>query len=65
MALTDTIAAEQPMENRPTAGQLALARTIADGGAPGASGIQSVPASVYTDPAHFDRERAALYDRMP
>ena len=60
MALTDTIA-----DGRPTAGQLALARTIADGGAPGASGVQSVPASVYTDPAHFARERAALYDRMP
>ena len=60
MALTDTIAA-----GRPTEGQLALARTIADGGAAGAGGIQSVPASVYTDPAHFARERAALYDRMP
>ena len=60
MAVTDTIAS-----GRPTEGQLALARTISDGGAPGADSIQSVPASVYTDPDHFARERAALYDRMP
>lgn len=60
MALTDTRAA-----GRPTEGQLALARQIADGGAKLMAETQSVPASVYTDPAHFARERRALYDRMP
>lgn len=50
---------------RPTLGQLALAKSVADGGEPRGSEVTSVPASVYTDPAHFEREKRALYDRMP
>jgi len=50
---------------RPTEGQLALARTIARGEARAAAGIESVPASVYTDPDHWRREKAALFDRLP
>jgi glycine betaine catabolism A len=50
---------------RPTAGQLALARAVAEGGQSRAGGIGRVPAAAYTDPAHFERERRALYDRMP
>ena len=50
---------------QPTPGQLALARQVAAGGQPRGSETSSVPASVYTDPAHFAREKAALFDRMP
>lgn len=50
---------------RPTEGQLALARAIADGGQARGQAITHVPAPVYTDPAHFEREQRALYDRMP
>ncbi|HEU4820974.1 MAG TPA: aromatic ring-hydroxylating dioxygenase subunit alpha [Qipengyuania sp.] len=50
---------------RPTAGQLALAQLVANGGQTRASGVTHVPASAYTDPAHFEREQRALYGRMP
>jgi glycine betaine catabolism A len=50
---------------RPTEGQLALARAIARGQARAAGGIERVPASVYTDPDHWRREKAALFDRLP
>lgn len=50
---------------RPTPGQLALAEAIRDGRAKVAGGIQTVPASNYTCPDHFAREKAALFDRLP
>lgn len=50
---------------RPTAGQLALAEALARGDTRSASGITTVPASVYTDPDHFTREKAALFGRLP
>ncbi|MFZ9395213.1 MAG: aromatic ring-hydroxylating oxygenase subunit alpha [Erythrobacter sp.] len=50
---------------RPTEGQLALAQAIAQGVQRMGGGITRVPASVYTDPAHWQREKAALFDRMP
>ena len=50
---------------RPTAGQLALAEAIREGRAKVAGGIQTVPASRYTCPDHFAREKAALFDRLP
>ena len=43
---------------RPTAGQLALAEALARGETRPAGGITTVPASVYTDPDHFAREKA-------
>ena len=49
---------------RPTDGMLALARDIAAGGRATAGGMTEVPASVYTEPAHYARERAAVFDRM-
>ena len=53
-------------ELRPTAGQLALAEAIRDGSARERSDmIQSVPADHYTDAEHFEREKAALFDRLP
>ncbi len=50
---------------RPTEGQLALAQAIARGEQRMGGGITQVPASVYTDPAHFAREKAGLFDRLP
>jgi len=50
---------------RPTAGQLALAEAIRQGRAKVAGGIQTVPATNYTCPDHFAREKAALFDRLP
>ncbi len=49
----------------PTLGQMALAQHIADGTVRAAAGITTVPASAYTDPAHFAREKAALFDVLP
>ena len=49
----------------PTAGQRALALAIADGANKAAPGVSKVPASVYTDPAHWAREKASLFDRLP
>lgn len=50
---------------RPTEGQLALAEAIRSGIGKVAGGIQTVPASNYTCPDHFAREKAALFDRLP
>lgn len=49
----------------PTPGQLALARAIADGCTRSADRIATVPAAVYVDPAHWAREKALLWDRLP
>ncbi|NBW75180.1 MAG: aromatic ring-hydroxylating dioxygenase subunit alpha [Sphingomonadaceae bacterium] len=49
----------------PTGGQLALAQAIAGGCTRASSGVTHVPASVYTDPAHWTREQAALFGRLP
>ena len=49
----------------PTLGQMTLARQIADGMVRTAPGITHVPASAYTDPAHFALEKAALFDALP
>ena len=48
----------------PTAGMLALAQAIAGNGTPPPLGQSRVPASVYTDPAYFAREKAAIFERM-
>lgn len=49
----------------PTPGQLALARQIAAGESRPNRGIQTVPASVYTDHAHWRREAELLFARAP
>jgi Rieske 2Fe-2S family protein len=46
-------------------GQFALARQIVDGCTRTAQGISKVPASVYTDPAHWEREKALMFGRAP
>lgn len=50
---------------RPTEGQAALARAIMQGEEREQSEVESVPASRYTDPAHFAAEKAALFARLP
>lgn len=50
---------------RPTEGQLALAEAIRSGVGKVAAGVQTVPASNYTSPDHFAREKSALFDRLP
>ncbi|MXO90545.1 aromatic ring-hydroxylating oxygenase subunit alpha [Pontixanthobacter aquaemixtae] len=54
-----------PHKLRPTQGQLALAEAIARDETREGSGITHVPASVYTDPDHWQREKSALFDRLP
>jgi glycine betaine catabolism A len=49
----------------PTDGQMALARQIADGDVRSSVGVTQVSAAVYTDPAHFAREKTALFDVLP
>jgi phenylpropionate dioxygenase-like ring-hydroxylating dioxygenase large terminal subunit len=49
----------------PTVGQLALAQAIADGCTRPNLGVTTVPASVYTDPEHWHREKELLFGRMP
>ena len=54
-----------PVQMRPTEGQLALAREIAGGVERTGASVLTVPASVYTDPERFERERAGLFRRLP
>ncbi len=49
---------------RATEGQLALAHAIRDGKTRGSDAIGTVPAARYTDPEHFKREKAGLFDRL-
>ncbi len=50
---------------RPTPGQRALAESLARGEAALGEGIETLPASVYTDPDLFEIERRKIFDRMP
>src|SRR3546814_894625 len=50
---------------RPTDGQLALARSVAEGGVVRPENTATVPAFVYTDPERFARERQYLFEAMP
>ena len=54
-----------PTRQRPTEGQLNLAREIVAGEAMHGSGVTTVPASAYVDPARFAEEKARLFDRLP
>jgi phenylpropionate dioxygenase-like ring-hydroxylating dioxygenase large terminal subunit len=56
---------DMPARQRPTEGQLNLARIIAGGKATEGAGVTSVPASSYVDPDHFALEKAKLFDRLP
>ncbi len=54
-----------PSRLRPTEGQLALAGLIARGESSHGEAITRVPASVYIDSAHFEREQEKLFHRLP
>jgi len=56
---------DMPTRQRPTEGQLNLAREIVAGSPRMGEGVTTVPASVYTDPARFAAEKAKLFDRLP
>jgi phenylpropionate dioxygenase-like ring-hydroxylating dioxygenase large terminal subunit len=56
---------DMPTRQRPTEGQLALAHRIAAGEPSLGDAVTTVPAAVYTDPARFAAEKAALFDRLP
>jgi Rieske 2Fe-2S family protein len=50
---------------RPTPGQRALAEALARGEAALSDGIQTLAASVYTDPDRFEVEQRAIFDKLP
>ena len=50
---------------RPTAGQRALAEALARGEAVLGEGIETLAASLYTDPARYEAEQRAIFDRLP
>jgi glycine betaine catabolism A len=56
---------DMPARQKPTEGQLALARQIAAGENSVGNGIETVPASVYTDEAQLEREQERLFRRLP
>jgi nitrite reductase/ring-hydroxylating ferredoxin subunit len=56
---------DMPTRQRPTQGQLDLARIIAGGEATHGTAVTTVPASVYTDPDRFAAEQARLFGRLP
>ena len=64
MERTSTVPGALP-GTRPTDGQLALAQAIADGCTRTQQAITTVPAAVYTDPAHWQREKDTLFARLP
>jgi phenylpropionate dioxygenase-like ring-hydroxylating dioxygenase large terminal subunit len=56
---------DMPVTQRPTAGQLALARALIEQRGPAEGAITSVPALVYTDPARFEAEQARIFSHVP
>ena len=53
------------MSQRPTQGQLALARALAAGGSGEGGAMASIEAAVYTESARFDAERTQIFGRSP
>jgi glycine betaine catabolism A len=56
---------DMPIRQRPTEGQLALARAIASGESTHGETITTVAASAYTDAGRFELEQARLFRRLP
>ena len=50
---------------RPTPGQRALADALARGEAALGDGIETLPASVYTDPDRYEAEQRSIFDKVP
>ena len=61
----DVAALEQVGATRPTAGQLALARLLADGGTRANRGISHVDAAVYTSPERHRAEQDRIFAHAP
>jgi glycine betaine catabolism A len=61
----DVAVLEQAGATRPTAGQLALARLLADGGTRANRGITHVDAEVYTSPERHRTEQERIFARVP
>ncbi|HXH00283.1 MAG TPA: aromatic ring-hydroxylating dioxygenase subunit alpha [Sphingomicrobium sp.] len=55
----------QSLASRPTAGQRALADALARGEAARGGEIETLEASLYTDPARYAAEQSAIFDRVP
>jgi phenylpropionate dioxygenase-like ring-hydroxylating dioxygenase large terminal subunit len=51
--------------SRPSAGQRALAEAIVRGDSPSPRGVVELDASVYIDPLRFEREKRAVFDKLP
>ncbi len=51
--------------SRPTSGQRALAEALARGEAALGTGLESLDASLYTDPDRYEREQRRIFDRLP
>lgn len=56
---------DMPSKQRPTEGQLALARAVAAGLNSHGDAVTSLPASNYTDAERFELEQARLFGRLP
>lgn len=56
---------DAPFSQRPTEGQLALAREIAEGRNSVGSGVTSLDAWVYTDSKRLELEQRQLFERLP
>ena len=59
------IGMDMPSRQRPTDGQIALARTLATGHATQSAGIATVKSDVYTDPQRFLLEKTHLFGHYP
>ena len=56
---------DAPRFPRPTPGQLALADALLRGEASLGTKVETLPASVYTDPDRFEAEKAKLFNKLP
>ena len=56
---------DAPRFPRPTSGQLALADALLRGEASLGSKVETLPASVYTDPDRYEAEQRALFQKLP
>jgi nitrite reductase/ring-hydroxylating ferredoxin subunit len=56
---------DMPAAQRPTEGQLALARAVAEGRDALGEGVTSIDARVYIDSARFELEQKQLFRRLP
>jgi Rieske 2Fe-2S family protein len=56
---------DAPRFPRPTPGQLALAEALSKGEASLGTRIETLPASIYTDPDRFAAEQSALFAKLP